>query len=273
MKSDSFYKSQFRLSEKEHRYGSFVHLLDDPYVLQVLNKFSTSQIKQPEANQMVRSLYSFLMRQMLNHLLPKASETVSTRMSAAHPEAKFESPCFDRSSRIVFVDLMRAGILPTQTCFEIAHDVLPPENLRQDHILLNRKTNEKGEVVGVNISGHKIGGPIDESYVVIADPMGATGGSLVSTIELLKKTAQKSKPAKKFIGLHLIVTPEFLKAAKKLESELEIFALRLDRGLSSPAVLNSIPGTHWDDERGLNPHDYIVPGAGGIGEILNNSFV
>jgi hypothetical protein len=50
-------------------------------------------------------------------------------------------------------------------------------------------------------------------------------------------------------------------------------ALRLDRGLSPSNVLNTAPGTHWDEERGLDDSQYIVPGAGGVGEILNNAWV
>ena len=38
-------------------------------------------------------------------------------------------------------------------------------------------------------------------------------------------------------------------------------------------VLSTVPGTHWDEERGLDEHQYIVPGAGGVGEILNNAWV
>jgi uracil phosphoribosyltransferase len=38
-------------------------------------------------------------------------------------------------------------------------------------------------------------------------------------------------------------------------------------------VLRTEPGTHWDEERGLNDIQYIVPGAGGVGEILNNAWL
>ena len=55
--------------------------------------------------------------------------------------------------------------------------------------------------------------------------------------------------------------------------EVVVYALRLDRGLSPPAVLRTVPGERWDEERGLTDHHYIVPGAGGLGEIMNNSFV
>jgi len=34
-----------------------------------------------------------------------------------------------------------------------------------------------------------------------------------------------------------------------------------------------VPGTHWDRERGLDDKQYIVPGGGGFGEIMNNAYV
>ncbi len=41
----------------------------------------------------------------------------------------------------------------------------------------------------------------------------------------------------------------------------------------SAMILRGVPGTFWDDEKGLNDHDYIVPGAGGLGEVMNNAWV
>jgi uracil phosphoribosyltransferase len=55
--------------------------------------------------------------------------------------------------------------------------------------------------------------------------------------------------------------------------DVTIYALRLDRGLSPQAVLKAEPGHSWDQERSLNEKLYIVPGGGGFGEIMNNSFV
>jgi hypothetical protein len=45
----------------------------------------------------------------------------------------------------------------------------------------------------------------------------------------------------------------------------------LDRGLSPTDVLATVPGERWAEERGLNDRQYIVPGAGGVGEIMNNA--
>jgi len=51
-----------------------------------------------------------------------------------------------------------------------------------------------------------------------------------------------------------------------------VYALRVDRGASSPSALASIPGTLWDEESGLTDNQYIIPGAGGLGELMNNSY-
>ena len=75
------------------------------------------------------------------------------------------------------------------------------------------------------------------------------------------------------INIHLIVTPEYLRAMRDAHPEVIIYAIRLDRGMSDPDIARTVPGTHWDRERGLNEHQYIVPGGGGFGEILNNSYI
>jgi hypothetical protein len=68
------------------------------------------------------------------------------------------------------------------------------------------------------------------------------------------------------------VTPEFIRNVLAAHPETIIYALRLDRGLSPAKIMSTVPGTHWDEERGLDEHQYIVPGAGGVGEILNNAW-
>ena len=43
--------------------------------------------------------------------------------------------------------------------------------------------------------------------------------------------------------------------------------------MSSDAVLQSRHGERWDEESGLTEDDYIVPGGGGFGELMNNAWV
>ena len=136
---------------------------------------------------------------------------------------------------------------------------------------MNRVTNERGEVTGVNVSGSKLGGEVDNALVLLPDPMGATGGSLSHAVSIYKGLAEGSP--KKLIAMHLIVTPEYLKRLQTDHPDVEIYAVRLDRGLSSQkssAVNLESIGTR---KKGLNEVQYIVPGAGGVGELLNNCFV
>jgi uracil phosphoribosyltransferase len=86
------------------------------------------------------------------------------------------------------------------------------------------------------------------------------------------KNSLEGKPAK-CIAMHLIVTPEYIRRVHAEHPDVAIYALRLDRGLSEPAVLRTEPGTRAEEEKGLNDRQYIVPGAGGVGEILNNAWV
>ena len=149
--------------------------------------------------------------------------------------------------------------------------LLSPTQVRQDHIYTNRKTNEQGHVIGNTFAGSKIGGDIADSFVLFPDPMGATGGTLSSVVTHYIEKTQSSPLAS--IALHLIITPEYIQRVNKDCPDMHVYALRLDRGLSSERALNAIPGTFGAEEKGLNEFQYIVPGAGGVGEILNNSFV
>jgi uracil phosphoribosyltransferase len=75
------------------------------------------------------------------------------------------------------------------------------------------------------------------------------------------------------VNIHHIVTPEYLRKMTTEHPDVSIYAIRLDRGLSAADVLQTVPGTRWDEERGLTEHQYIVPGGGGFGEIMNNALV
>ena len=69
------------------------------------------------------------------------------------------------------------------------------------------------------------------------------------------------------------MTPEYIKRMTAQFPDMHIFAVRLDRGLSSTDTLATVPGSSIDDERGLTDNQYIVPGAGGVGEVLNNAWI
>jgi len=175
------------------------------------------------------------------------------------------------STRVVTVGIARAGTVPSQVVYELLNELLDPAGVRQDHLSMSRVTDANGKVTGTAWHDAKIGREVDGRLVVFPDPMGATGSTIVSAIDHYK-TRLEGTPAR-CIAVHLIVTPEYLRHVLRAHPDTHIYALRLDRGLSPPDVLQTVPGTRWDEERGLDDHQYIVPGAGGVGEIMNNAWV
>jgi uracil phosphoribosyltransferase len=129
----------------------------------------------------------------------------------------------------------------------------------------------EGHVTGATWHDAKIGRDVEGRTVLFPDPMGATGASVVSALD--HYTTHLEGVPGRCITMHLIVTPEYLQNVLAAHPRTTVYAFRLDRGMSADDVLATIPGTRWADERGLDDHQYIVPGAGGIGEILNNAWV
>jgi len=193
-------------------------------------------------------------------------------MTAVEPNAKFQGQIIDPDSPAVVVDVARGGMIPGHLFQTELMDILTPESVRVDHLYMQRRVNpETGSVDGVDFYGSKIGGPVGGATVFVPDPMGATGSS-VSHVLGHYKTNPEDQP-RRLVTCHLIVTPEYLSKVTTDHPGTQIYALRLDRGRSPAHVLSSVPGTHWDQESGLNEHDYIIPGAGGLGEVINNAYV
>jgi uracil phosphoribosyltransferase len=220
---------------------------------------------------LIRSLYEDLARRVLAAELPREQLRVPSRMIGSHPEAVVHVEGIAHRTRVVTVGIARAGTMPSQVVFELLNEVLDPSQVRQDHLFMSRELNEQGEVVGARWHDAKIGRDVQGRIILFPDPMGATGGSLCSAVTHYK-TKLDGVPAK-CVAMHLIITPEYVKKVQTEHPDMEIYALRLDRGLSSGEVLQTKLGEHWEQERGLNDRQYIVPGAGGVGEILNNAWI
>lgn len=261
----------YKSCEIEHKYPSNVHILNHPTMNSLLTKLCIPETTQPEFNRLVSTIYSTLFVEALNNEWPLETVSLPTRMTEFHPSSKYEGAIHNREQKAVIVNIARAGMLPSQVGFDLLCHTVNPLRVRQDHIFASRMTNEKDAVVRTDLSGSKIGGDIQDALVFIPDPMGATGLSLAATLEHYKKHV--TGKAKKIIAIHLIITPEYIKHLHSTHPEVVIYAARVDRGLSQPDILKTIPGTHWDQEKGLNEKQYIVPGAGGVGELINNSFV
>ena len=82
---------------------------------------------------------------------------------------------------------------------------------------------------------------VNQRTALIIDPMLATGGTLLATIDLLQQ-----KGCKKIIGLFLVASPEGLERVSELHPEVDLFIAAIDQS--------------------LNDKGYILPGLGDAGD-------
>jgi uracil phosphoribosyltransferase len=87
----------------------------------------------------------------------------------------------------------------------------------------------------------KLTNQMDERIALILDPMLATGGTLVATIDLLKEAG-----CKQIKGIFIVAAPEGVKRLAKAHPDVELFTAAID-------------------ER-LNKVSYILPGLGDAGD-------
>ena len=253
-----------------HAYGDQVRILADTVSLTLLAELCKEETTQPAINELVRELYRPLLCAVINDLFPRSSESVVTRMHAFTPRGVWNGSVVARETRAVAVNIMRAGALPSQVCFDYLNRLLEPSGVRQDHVVMSRTTDDKERVTGAHFGDSKIGGDIDDRIVLFPDPMGATGGSISTAIQHYKD--QVAGAAKQMVAMNLIVTPEYLKRMQTDHPDVYVYAHRIDRGMSDDDVLQATPGKYWERESGLNDKQYIVPGGGGFGEIINNAY-
>jgi len=82
---------------------------------------------------------------------------------------------------------------------------------------------------------------LDERDALILDPMLATGGTLIATIDLLKRAG-----VRRIKGIFLVAAPEGIKALHKAHPDVKVYTAAIDQCL---------------DEKG-----YILPGLGDAGD-------
>lgn len=87
----------------------------------------------------------------------------------------------------------------------------------------------------------KLANDVEERMAIVVDPMLATGGSMIATIDLLKKAGCPHIKV-----LVLVAAPEGLKALEAAHPDVELYTAAID--------------SH------LNEHGYIIPGLGDAGD-------
>jgi len=266
-------KAHFQFTKQNnflnHHLGENVYILDDIYAFSMLAKLSTPDLKQPMINIYLRELYKVLLNNVVSTCFPKKEMEFKTRMHQYDEHGVFNARVIDPETKVLICDVARAGMIPGQVCFDSLNLYLNPENVIFDHIMASRDISKEAKSINTVLAGMKIIPEFSDGYILIPDPMGASGSSIKKVIDLYKSMHKNIK----IIVMHLIITPEYVKNIRSAHPDVTIMAIRYDRGLSDERSLNSDIGEFPEGEKSLTDTKYILPGAGGLGEIINNNYI
>ena len=136
-----------------------------------------------------------------------------------------------KGKKITVVPILRAGLGMMNGVL----DMIPSAKVSVVGLYRNEETLEPVAYY------EKFAGGMEERIALIIDPMLATGGSLLATIEMLKATG-----CQRIKGLFLVAVPEGIERIAKAHPDVEIYVAAID-------------------ER-LNEQGYILPGLGDAGD-------
>jgi uracil phosphoribosyltransferase len=201
-----------------------VHLVDHPLVHDALVSLRDKNTS-PEHFRRAATRISVLLATEATRDLPTTEVTVETPLGP--------SPGRRIGSDVVVVPVLRAGL----GMLDAVLDLIP--HARVGHIGLQR--DELTAVASQYYS--KLPARLNASYVLIIDPMLATGGSAVAALDLLRRASAHSVRI-----VCIVAAPEGVALVERHHPDVHIY---------TPVV-----------DRGLNVQKYIVPGLGDFGDRL-----
>lgn len=136
-----------------------------------------------------------------------------------------------KGKKVTVVPILRAGIGMLDGVLEL----IPSARVSVVGLYRNEETLEPVAYF------EKLAHGLDERLALVIDPMLATGGSMVATIDMLKKAG-----CKRIRALVLVAAPEGLRRVRETHPDVAVYTASIDRG--------------------LNENGYIVPGLGDAGD-------
>jgi uracil phosphoribosyltransferase len=201
-----------------------VHIVNHPLVHDALVSLRDKETT-PEHFRQAATRISVLLAAEALRDLPTRDLTVATPLGPA--------PGRRLGRDVVVVPVLRAGLGMLDAVLELV------PSARVGHIGLQR--DEMTAVASQYYS--KLPARLDDSYVLMIDPMLATGGSAVAALDLLQRAG-----ATVVRMICIVAAPEGVALVDRHHPDVEIY---------TPVV-----------DRELNGHKYIVPGLGDFGDRL-----
>ncbi len=160
-----------------------------------------------------------LVEESLN-LLPIRTKRIITHIGVPFSGAEFEG-------KICAVSIIRSGEAMEKAVREVC------KKIRIGKILIQRDEKTTKPILFYS----KLPSDISKRYVLLMDPMLATGGSVCKAIEVLK---QKNVKEEKIIFINIISCPEGIKELRRNFPKVKIITGFIDKGLNTKAFI--VPG-------------------------------
>lgn len=167
---------------------------------------------------------------LLTYEATKDLATETTRINTWNGECQIEQI---QGKKVTIVPILRAGL----GMLDGVLDLLPSARISVVGVYRDEVTLQPVHYF------QKLAAELDQRLALVVDPMLATGGSMIATIDLLKKQGCKQIKA-----LVLVAAPEGIQALGAAHPDIELFTAAIDQG--------------------LNEHGYILPGLGDAGDKL-----
>jgi uracil phosphoribosyltransferase len=202
-----------------------VHVVDHPLVRHKLGILRRDATSTSEFRQVTKELARLLVYEASKNL---EVETTTVQGWAGPVEVEEIS-----GKKITVVPILRAGI----GLMDGVLDMIPGAKISVVGLYRNEETLEPVEYYV------KLAKGIENRLALILDPMLATGGSLIATIDLLKRHG-----CTKICSLNMVCAPEGIKKVLDAHPDVEIYTASVDEC--------------------LNEQGYILPGLGDAGDRL-----
>ena len=208
---------------KMNEFGENVYILDHPLITHKISILRDKNTGTNEFRQLVEEI-AMLMGFVALSDLPMTKTPVET------PIEKAETYVI-AGRKLAIVPILRAGLGMVSGLTAL----VPSAKIGHIGLYRNEETHKPVEYFC------KLPSPIEERIIVVCDPMLATGGSMIATLDLLK-----AKGCKHIKVLVLVAAPEGIKALEAAHPDIELYCASID--------------SH------LNEHGYIIPGLGDAGD-------
>lgn len=209
----------------EVKYETVTTLPQTPQLIALLTKIRDRNTERADFIFYSNRIIRLLVEEGLNHL-PVVEHTVTTPVGRNYAGLLFQG-------KICGVSIMRAGEAMEQGLRDCCRSV------RIGKILIQRDE----ETSQPKLFYDKLPEDIAQRWVLLLDPMFATGGSAIMAVEVLKS---RGVPEERILFLNLIASPEGIANFATKFPKLRVVTAFVDQGLDSK--------------------NYIVPGLGDFGD-------